>query len=148
MADPPVVEFDRDAARRFRPDPDFTKTAVLVEVVDDDAVTVLRTSFGEQRMRGPFYAVGDSDGGGSYGAARAQFESTHRNVGEHRWVKQGAVLAYRAEHRCTVETHLDDHHETSVVADRGDWVVMQSGGEVMVVEPDEFTQRYVPDDEA
>lgn len=144
MDSAPTVEFDRDAAQSYKPNPDFGKIAVLVDVADADAVTVIRATFGEQRMRGPFYAVADGDG--SYGAAREQFERTHRSTGPSCWVKTEPVLAYQAQQRATVETHIGDHREASVVADSGDWVVMQHGGELMVIEPDAFAERYVPAD--
>ncbi|NND76091.1 MAG: hypothetical protein HKN44_13895 [Ilumatobacter sp.] len=145
MDDLPVEEFDPSAATRYMPNPDFVKTAVLVDVAEPGAVTVLRTSFGEQRMRGPFYAV--ADGAGSYGAAQENFEGTHRRDGPNTWVKQDPVLAYRSAKRCMVETHIGDHRESCVVAEPGDWVVKQRDGELMVVGPDAFAERYVPADE-
>ena len=130
--------FDRDAAERFRPIADFVKTAIMVEPVEP--VTVLRTPFGEQTMRGDFYLVADGDG--SYGAARAEFEAMHESVGPQQWVKRAEVLAYRATEPSTVVTTIDGEVEGRVVARPGDWIVQQIGGEVMVVESDEFAARY------
>ncbi|HSF84692.1 MAG TPA: hypothetical protein VLG28_03410 [Acidimicrobiia bacterium] len=58
-------------------------------------------------------------------------------------MKRSGVLAYRAEERCLIETHLADGlHEGSVVADPGNWIVRQLNGEVMVVKPHTFELRY------
>jgi hypothetical protein len=139
---PPEHVFDETAARRFEPRGDHEKTAVLVDIADDDALTVIRAPFGEQTMRGPFYAV--ADGEGSYGASRKEFERNHERTSSTTWRKSTPVLAYRAEEACCVHTHVGDVHETTVIARPGDWIVRQDSGEVMVVTPDAFEDRYRP----
>lgn len=136
--------FDDGRARTFRPNPDFVKTAVLVDVIDSDVIIELMTPFGVQRMRGPFYAVGEGEQ--SYGASQREFEAAHVRVGEHRWAKSEPVRAYRTDRSCEVTTTLtgpaDDHAESTVGAAPGDWIVRQITGEVIVVRPDEFAARY------
>lgn len=139
----PEHRFDPAAAARFRPKSDFVKTAILIDPVAP--VTALRATFGEQMLRGSFYVVADGDG--SYGVAREEFEETHESVGANRWVKRTMVLAYRSTEAATVVTRIDGEVESSVVAQQDDWIVQQVGGEVMVVEPDEFTARYDPIDD-
>lgn len=141
----PVHEFDLERARRFRPDEGFVKTAVLVEPADDDALT-LRTPFGDETVRGAFYAVAEGDG--SYAATRERFEQSHRRVGPNQWVKDSEVLAYRADVPCRVVTEIDGETESEVVARAGDWIVRQAAGEVMVVAPTDFQARYRPIDES
>jgi hypothetical protein len=142
MSTPDEHEFDESRASEFEPRPDHVTTAVLVDLVDEDAVTVLRTGFGEQTMRGSFYAVGDGDG--SYGAARDEFDASHDRIGPNTYRKSAGVLAYRLDERCRVHTVIGSTCETSVVAGPGDWVVRQRTGEVMVVGPEEFARRYEP----
>jgi hypothetical protein len=140
--DLPVARFESDRARVYRPSPKFAKTAILVDVADPAAVTTLRTSFGEQHMRGAFYIVANGDD--SYGAAQEEFEGSHIALGSNRWLKRGNVLAYRSKDSCVVHTEIDDHNEASVEARPGDWIVRQASGELMVVTEDEFTARYEP----
>lgn len=142
-SDSPEHQFDPDLATEFRPRPDFAKTAILVEPVAE--TTVLRTSFGEQSLNGPFYVI--ADGTNSYGAAQREFEAGHELVGPDRWVKRSPIHAYRAGTRTTVHTRVADNVESSVVAMPGDWIVRQSTGEVMVVTPAEFEARYEPADD-
>ena len=142
-SEPPEHRFDCDAAERFRPKSDYVKTAILVEPVQP--TTVVRASFGEQTLHGSFYVVGDGDG--SYGVAREEFEDTHEPAGPHQWVKRTEVLAYRSDEAARVVTRIGGEVETTVVAKAGDWIVRQAGGEVMVVEPDEFAARYDPIDD-
>lgn len=142
--DIPVHQFDHERARRFRPDDSFVKTAVLVEPADDDALT-LRTPFGDETVRGAFYAVAEGDG--SYAATRERFEQTHRRVGPNQWVKDSEILAYQADGRCRVVTEIDGEIEAEVVANAGDWIVRQEAGEMMVVTPADFQTRYRPIDE-
>lgn len=75
--------------------------------------------FGEQRLSGAFYAV--TEGDGSYGAARHEFEQTHTEGGAYRWVKSSPVLAYRADVSCVVDTVVRDEQdrrlERLVIAD-------------------------------
>ena len=114
---------------------------MLVRTVDPDAQTVIDTRFGRQRLLGAFYAVAEGDA--SYGAARREFEATHRAVGPNRWVKCAPVLAYRTDEPCLVETVIDGHVEGTVNARPGDWIVRQHTGEVMVIDDDSFRERYV-----
>lgn len=142
--DLPRHVFDPGSAVRYRPNPSFVKTAILVEPGDPDATIVVRARFGPQTLRGAFYVV--ADGTGSYGASRAEFEATHEVVGPNRWVKSEGVLAYPATESCRVETHIGGTLEASVAARPGDWIVRQSTGEVMAMTSDEFAARYVEDD--
>ena len=133
--------FDDARAQRFLPRDGVEKIAVLVRTTDPDAQTEIDTRFGRQRLRGEFYVVADGDA--SYGAARREFEATHRSVGPNRWVKSAPVYAYRADEPHLVETVIDDHVEGSVRARPGDWIVRQHTGEVMVIDDDAFSARYV-----
>jgi hypothetical protein len=133
-------EFDESRARRFVPRDDHAKTAVLVETTDEHAITSIRSPFGEQTMRGPFYAVAEGDA--SYGAARTEFEATHERVGPSTWRKSAAVLAYQVDEPSLVHTDIGETRETSNTAMPGDWIVRQHTGEVMVITPASFAQRY------
>lgn len=138
-----MQRFDEARADRFRPRPSFAKTALLVEVAEPDDVTTIEAPFGRQTFRGPFYVVADGDR--TYGAARDEFEASHRRLDDGRWEKTASVLAYRTGDRCTVETRVGEQLEATTTAEPGDWIVRQPGGEVMVVRPDEFEARYVRD---
>ena len=144
VSEPPVHRFDRSRARAYRPNPAHSKTAILVDIADASVTTSINAPFGVQRFRGPFYVV--AEGAGSYGVAKREFDNSHVEVGQHRWAKSEPVLAYQAEQRSVVETYIDDHRETSVVAEPGAWIVRQKSGEIMVIEPSEFVARYVADD--
>jgi hypothetical protein len=145
MADGPAPHpFDTARATRFRPRQGFEKTAVLVDLADPQATTVLTTPFGEQRMTGAFYVVAEGDA--SYGAARQEFEESHSAVGANRWVKSSVVTAYRSDVACAVDTVVGDRLETTVHARPGDWIVRQDTGELMVLGPSEFAERYVRDE--
>jgi hypothetical protein len=135
--------FDDERARTYPPNPDFTKTAILVDLADESAITTINTRFGIQRMRGPFYVVAENTH--SYGASRAEFEQSHIAVAPNRWMRSEPVLAYPADRRCTVETFVDGGREASTVAEPGDWIVRQPSGEVMVVAPTSFAERYLVD---
>lgn len=135
-------EFDIARASDFLARP-IEKTAILVRIPNDETV-VLEAPFGTQVLRGPFYAV--AEGAGSYGASKDAFESTHRRVGPARWVRSASVSAYQVDENCTVETFVDDLHESSVEARPGDWIVRQPTGEVMVITPTAFAERYRPAD--
>ncbi len=141
--DPTAYRFDEDRAARFRPRDDFEKTAVLVELSDPKAETVIDTPFGTQRFTGPFYVVAEGDA--SYGVARHEFERTHRAVGAQRWVKHTPVAAYQTEVSCVVDTVVGEDLETTVHAEPGDWIVRQHAGELMVIGPEAFAERYVRD---
>lgn len=141
MVDRPVHLFQVDRAHTYGPNPDFAKRAILVDVTDPHTETILNSPFGEQSLIGPFYIV--AEGSLSYGAAKAEFDAAHRSVGPNLWVKHEPILAYQVDSRCSVETYLGDHKETTVEAEPGDWIVQQGTGEVMVVLPDEFARRYV-----
>ena len=145
MVDEPAPHvFDDARARTYLPNPGFTKTAILVDVTDESATTTLNTRFGVQRMRGPFYVVAED--AHSYGASRAEFEQSHVAVAPNRWMRSEPVLAYPADRRCTVETLVGAGQEASTVAEPGDWIVRQPSGEVMVVVPASFAERYLVDD--
>jgi hypothetical protein len=133
--------FDEGRAKRYRPRDDFAKTAVLVSTADPLAETVIDTPFGRQRFIGSFYIVAANDA--SYGAARREFEASHRAVGPNRWVKRSPVLAYRTAEACLVETVIGDHVEGHVTARPGDWIVRQHTGEMMVMNDGAFVERYV-----
>lgn len=135
---PPEHVFDPERATTYRARSEFVKTAILVEPVASS--TELQTAFGEQRLAGSFYIVADGDS--SYGAARAEFEAAHENVGDCRWVKRSTVLAYTADTSTTVVTRVAGEVEGTVVAEPGDWIVQQATGEVMVITPEEFESRY------
>ena len=137
----PIHTFDPSKAASYRPRADFVKTAILVPVADPAARTTLAAPFGEEVMEGDFYIVASENG--PYGAARAEFEAAHTEVEPNRWVKSTPVLAYRANERCVIETHLADGiHETTVIADAGDWIFRQATGEVMTTPPATFAERY------
>lgn len=138
----PIHEFDDARAGDYAPAAHFVKTAILVTVADERATTVLRTSFGEQTMIGPFYVVAEDDE--SYGAARTEFEATHERAGITTWRKVGRVRAYQVDEACTVETWIADGHESSVEARPGDWVVRQATGELMAITAAAFAERYEP----
>lgn len=146
VSEPPVHCFDRSRARAYRPNPAHSKTAILVDIADASVTTSINAPFGVQRFRGPFYIV--AEGAQSYGVAKREFDNSHIEVGQHRWTKSKSVLAYQAEDRSVVETYIDDHRETSVVAEPGAWIVRQSSGEVMVLTPKEFVERYIADNPA
>ena len=131
----------RPTLPRYRPRDGFEKTAVLVELSDPLAETVIDTPFGTQRFTGPFYVV--ADGEASYGASRHEFERTHVAIGPHRWVKTRPVMAYRTDVECVVDTVVGDGLEGTVHAQPGDWIVRQDTGELMVVGADQFAERYV-----
>lgn len=133
--------FDASRARRFVPT-EHEKTAILVEPVE--GTVALRTSFGTQVMRGPFYIVADGDQ--SYGAAQREFEATHERRGATTWVKVAPVAAYQTDTPVQITSLLGDHRETTVRAVAGDWIVRQSTGEVMVISPEAFEERYRPSD--
>lgn len=138
---PPLHRFDPTRAARYEPKATMVKTAILVDVVDPGAITVISTPFGEQRLKGPFYIV--EEGERSYGAAAREFTELHQAVGPNQWIKVENVLGYQVEDRSAVETFVDDLHETTVVAEPGDWIVEQATGEVMVVKPESFARRYI-----
>jgi hypothetical protein len=141
MPDRPPHEFDDARATDYVPAPGFVKTAILVDVVDDRATTIIRTTFGQQAMSGAFYIVDDD--GASYGAARSEFEASHERTEPNRWRKTGRVRAYQVGEECTVATWISDRLESTVEARPGDWVVMQLTGELMALTPDAFHARYV-----
>jgi hypothetical protein len=146
--DLPIHTFDERRARRYRPNPAMTKTAILVELADPTATVEIRASFGEtQRMSGSFYVVAEGDR--SYGSGREEFERAHTRVGPNQYVREADVLAYRASEACRVETVLsDDTRESTVVARPGDWIVRQPRGEVLVIASDAdvgFAERYDAD---
>lgn len=137
----PVHEFEPERANEFQPRQDVVKTAILVRLANPDDTVTLKAPFGDEVMKGEFYVVASEEG--SYGAARAEFEAAHTEVAPNRWVKRSSVHAYQAEEQCLIETRLDDGtHETSVVAEPGDWIVRQATGEVMAVKPKAFEERY------
>lgn len=124
----------------------MVKTAIFVDIADPEAVTVITTPFGEQRLKGPFYIVEEGDR--SYGAGAAEFTGTHRPLGRNQWLKFETVLGYRIDEQAAVETIVgDNHHETTVVAEPGDWIIQQMTGELMVLKPSAFEERYVAEDE-
>ncbi|HYN35025.1 MAG TPA: hypothetical protein VES40_20535 [Ilumatobacteraceae bacterium] len=137
-------QFDHALAGPFRPRQGFEKTAILVEPIDPLATIVIDTPFGEQRLTGAFYVVAEGDA--SYGATRHEFEQTHTAVSANRWVKNAPVTAYRTDVVRTVETLISGSLETTVTAQPGDWIVRQHTGEMMVLGPDEFAERYVSDE--
>ncbi len=136
------VEFDAARARRFQPRDAFVKTAILLVPAGSEAVTI-QAPFGEQQMHGPFYVVAGEDG--SYGAAQAEFEQAHRQVGPHQWLRSEPVLAYQTAERCTVVTTVGEQEESTVVAEPGDWIVQQPAGEVLAITPSAFAVRYHPE---
>jgi hypothetical protein len=143
--DLPLHTFEERKARRYRPNPELAKTAILVELTDPTASVEILASFGEsQTLSGAFYIV--AEGGGSYGSSREEFERSHTQVAPNQYVRAADVLAYRATEPCRVETVLSDAtRETTVVARPGDWIVRQPRGEVLVIAEDAevgFAQRY------
>ncbi len=138
-----VHRFDEARAACYRPRDGFEKTAVLLELTDPLAETVIDTPFGTQRFTGSFYVVAEGDA--SYGASRREFERTHVPIGPHRWVKNTPVMAYPTNVECVVDTVVGDGLETTVHARPGDWIVRQHTGELMVIGADEFAERYVRD---
>ena len=141
MPNRPPHEFDDARATDYVPAPNFVKTAILVDVADDRATTVIRSTFGQQVMNGAFYVVADD--GASYGAARSEFEGSHERTGPNRWRKIGRVRAYQVVEECTVETWIANSRESTVEAFPGDWIVRQATGELMALTPDAFHARYV-----
>lgn len=141
----PIHEFDELRAMPFRSRSDFVKTAILLHLADPDAVVEVKAPFGREVMKGDFYLVSSAEG--SYGAAKKEFEAGHVEVAPDRWVKRSLVMAYRATEICRVDTILaDGTHEVTVEAQTGDWIVRQALGEVMVVKPNAFADRYEPAD--
>jgi hypothetical protein len=135
--------FDETRAAEYRPRGGFVKTAILLQLADDEAEVTVQTPFGLQTAKGAFYVVAEE--GSSYCAARAEFEATHDELSPNQWVKRAVVRAYVADEHCRIETWLaDGTHEASVDAGPGDWIVRQLTGEVMVVGDDEFIERYEP----
>jgi hypothetical protein len=106
-------------------------------------VVTIRAPFGEQQMHGPFYVVAGEEG--SYGAARAEFEQAHRQVGPQEWVRCEPILAYQTAGRCAVVTTIGGQDESTVIAEPGDWIVRQPAGEVMAITPSAFAVRYDPE---
>lgn len=137
-----AAAFDTGRATWFRPNPDMVKIAVLVDVIDPTATTVINAPFGVQRLKGPFYAVVEDDQ--TYGAAQHEFEAVHASVGPNRWIKTESVQAYRAEAACTIRTLIGEHEESRVDAAPGDWIVRQPTGEVNVLTAAAFTKRFDP----
>ena len=131
-----VFRFDEAAASAFRPLASFEKTAILAKLKDETATTTICTTFGDQVLRGSFYLV--ADGEDSYGAAKAEFEHSHTKIGPSSWVKHGRVLAYQVDEPQVIETMIDAHVESIVEASRGDWIVRQDTGEVIVLTRDAF----------
>jgi hypothetical protein len=137
----PLHEFDEARAAEYRARSDFTKTAILLRLADPEALVTIQAPFGPEVMKGEFYVVASPDG--SYGAARSEFEAYHEEVEPWRWMKTASVEAYPVGERCRIETVLaDGTHETSVVAEPGQWIVRHRGGEVTVVKADTFAERY------
>jgi len=132
--------FDANSAVAYGSRDTFERTAILALVIGEETETPITTSFGHQVMRGAFYLV--ADGEGSYGAARAEFEHGHRRTGPTTWVKQAQVLAYRTPIPATIETRVNDHVESVVEATAGDWIIRQETGELMVLRPEAFDERY------
>lgn len=134
-------QFDEDRASEYMPRRDLIKTAILLRQADPDALVTIQAPFGPEVMKGDFYVVASPDG--AYGAARAEFEASHIEIAPQRWIKQARVLAYQATEACLVETLLADGTlEGTVAARSGDWIVRQATGEVMVIEPERFAERY------
>jgi hypothetical protein len=116
-----------------------------VPIADPEAVTTIEAPFGTEVAKGPFYIVASKSG--SYAIARTEFEADHEQVSPSEWRKRAAVSAYRSDEPCRVETRLaDGTHETTVDAQAGDWIVRHDGGEVTVVAPEAFDERYEPAD--
>ena len=133
--------FDDTRAANYQPRAGFTKTAILVPIGDPEALTTIDAPFGTEVMKGPFYIVASTSG--PYAAARAEFEADHVQVGPTTWRKHAGVMAYRADKSCRVETRLADGTlETTVDAEKDDWIVRHAGGEVTVVSPETFEERY------
>lgn len=142
MSQREVHTFEESRADRFVSTDAFEKTAILMQPVDDEAETCIRTPFGEQSLKGPFYLVAEEHG--SYGASRKEFEANNERLGPTTWHKRESVQAYRADRDYRVETRVDGHHESTVDARPGDWIVRQHTGEVMVITPEAFEERYEP----
>jgi hypothetical protein len=132
-----AAEFDEGRATSYRPRR-VEKTAILV--VPARVPVEITARFGTQVMHGPFYVVADDDS--SYGAAQREFEATHEQLAPTTWVKSEPVLAYRLDRAASVGTLIDGRRESTVDAQPGQWLVRQATGEVMVVDPDAFDQRY------
>lgn len=134
--------FDAARARPFKAQEKFVKTAILLVPAEATPI-VLRTPFGDQTMRGPFYLVAEEEG--SYGASQAEFEASHERTGPHEWRKVAPVLAYQVDQRQEVATVVGGRTEATVVAEPGDWIVRHRSGEVTVVKPGPFAARYTDD---
>ncbi len=133
--------FDEARASEYMPRRDLVKTAILLRQADPDALVTIQAPFGPEVMKGDFYVVASPDG--AYGAARVEFEASHIEIGPQRWIKQSRVLAYQTTEACLVETLLADGTlEGTVEAHPRDWIVRQAAGEVMVIEPERFAERY------
>ncbi|MCB0973105.1 MAG: hypothetical protein KDB86_00945 [Actinobacteria bacterium] len=136
-------DFDDTKAQTYGSREQFEKTAVLLRMWDSEAVTSLRTSFGRQDMTGDFYVVADADS--CYGVDKVEFERSHRQVAPDIWTKTVNVAAYQLSENARVATVLQSGARESVVdAEPGDWVVKHIGGEITVVKPEHFRERYEP----
>lgn len=137
----PEVGFD-DASARTYLSKRVVKQAVLVPA-PSGLMTVIEAEWGEfQQFSGPWYAVYDPAGKVLYGVAQDEFESTHEpsEDGENTYVKVSPVEAYRyAGPPAAVRTRIVE--TTNTVRD-GDYLVKWPGGEVGVLDEDNFRTRY------
>lgn len=133
-------QFDERRAEHYAPRADLEKVAILADISDEEATTVINTAFGVQTMRGPFYLVAADEG--SYGAAKAEFEHANRQISPNTWVKHAGVDAYRTDAEVEIATVIGGHTEGVVLASRGDWIVRQTSGEVMALKDEDFAARY------
>jgi hypothetical protein len=65
------------------------------------------------------------------------FESTHEQVGPHRYRRAGTVLARRTQRREVITTLEGD-----AVAKKGDWILHGENGENWVVPNEQFQVTY------
>jgi len=77
------------------------------------------------------------DKGNTRSVAAGVFESTHEQVGPHRYRRSGTVLARRAVRREVIPTL-----EGEVVANSGDWIVQGQHDERWPVRAEQFHDSY------
>jgi hypothetical protein len=95
------------------------------------------TNTGEaMRARAGDWAVLD-DAGDERSVAAEVFDSTHVQIGPHRYRRIGTVLA-----RCATGHELIATLEGNVVANEGDWVVRGENAEQWVVPAPQFSNTY------
>jgi hypothetical protein len=103
-------------------------------------------AWGTQKFLGPHMVV--IDPGGHYGVDLEVFFSTHRAIAEERdhYVKIVKVRALRTAECVRLSTQIKGKAEMLALVPAGAYIVQNPSGELYSMSPDEFEQRYEPDD--